>query len=1069
MESNKKNSKTGSVFRLASGDATIRAYENLNQYINDSYTKPPPELTELFGKVPHLGKLAQLLHSLFATTEEKPLSRKSAELAELSTRHLINEYITQTEMSVKADKSLGNAKSMVDYAALLAQNPTDITLARLQILELQRQIDEQASQLQNVLKENRDLEKENEKLNDEKNKLQNKLNLTINQHKDEISQKRYEYSKLEDNKQIVEDQLKLNKDEISRNSKLIESLKDELEVSNKENEACKERIQQKNQMINALRTELKKKEIELEETELRNAKDRELLSTSLLTQSRLFEEKSNSAMRKLARHIKQQKSEIDLLSGANHKATDVIGKQNQLLDKYEEQLETEIENNNTLSQELTDMKEENDQLKEELEDARNEINTGNNELYKLREIVESSIANLAPQYMITEDQLPETCKELASTRIDPETAKTLQKLNATAEGLAKFSTDLIRTGKGNLEFLKDSPIRLSQTEKGDILNEMERINAFLETISYAGIEEDKAVSYLVDPQSKFELDDSPETPLSFVLAAIISKLREFLEGMIGELSTVRNVLPAFDCSDYQLPTAVAEYIQQMQPVFQQLLQVIGSTLHYHGDTQDIFQCLCKYIEESSNLINILDEDVRPLINYSGKVTEMGPHLASVVAEMKEIVDNAELVQKRALTEVMIQADKDKAEFERQIDELNDNSKKQEKVNNSLKKQLEQVAADLQIARNQIEDLNVMKQETDKTIEVNSMNIQALNDTLTRLNNENQRLDTTLKERTKAMEIRMQQAVEKERENGELALQRESQKFTLQAEILEKQISDLQKKLQKEKANVQNAVQMYNAQSIEHQTMIKKLEHDKEDLSTTIESVRQEPAKEIEKLQYKLADAKMKNKELLAEVTRLRQATAANQTQTQTRRSILVNDPSMTSREVSGLDASFAKDDSKFVAQLGEILNSFIEADIKWTRGRVLKTVKALVQNNGKEQKSKPSVWSSWADELLHKTKRKYIGGISDSEMRQQIGDLTIAAANRTKLIDIIQILRDEKTALLKNSEMPELNVGQSLKSLSLIALFVSTINAKKECRSPSRYVKTEASQAAVRSNISMLN
>ena len=1068
MESIRKPAKKESVFRNATERADLRNNIALSNYIQDNYTKPPPELEEIVSDIPHLSKLAENIHNLMATASETPLSRESAELCELGMRHLLNEFKTMKETAIQADSSLGKAKKLVDYAALLAQNPSDITLAKLQIIELQRENQELNNKLNDFKNEIQNIQDENDKMSNEIVKRKNELQRQANNHKDEVSKMKYDYEQLDNLRQSAVDKSKLDVEEINRLKKQLLESRDEAEANEKELDAAKERLKQKNDMISKLRTELKKKEFELQEFQIKKEQDEMNASSEFLTQTRLLEDKNQTALRKLARHIQAQAKEIELLKNANYKATEVIGKQNVLLDKFEDEMANTQFNNDDLNGQLVSTREINEMMQEEIATTQEQLAKANDELSVLRDIIDRSVTNLAPAYVVTQDQLPDICHELAGTRIDPETARVLQRLNSIADALSMFIIKLLRDGTADLEFLKLDPIKIKQPQRSDILSSIEEIRIFLDTISFQSSEEDKVVSYLLHPEENFNFDEDADRSLSAVLTEILTRFREFTAGMIDELNTVRTVLPAFDCKDYELPGAVAEYINQLQPVFQQLLEVIGSTLHFHGDINDIFACLCKYIEESSNMINILDNGARPLIGFNGKIVDIAPRLVEVLAEYKEIVENQDTIQKRQLTESLIAADRDRASYERQIDELNENMVKKERLNTSLQKQLEKVAADLQDARNHIEDLTAQITESDKTNENLSMQNKTSKEAIELLQKHNTRLENTLKERTASYEKRLKDALEQERTMTSETSDREKRRYEEQQLILERKITELNKKLQAEKTKVASTIQLYNEQSQQFQEERRKMSLERSDLSTTIENLRDTPESQaqIEKLQQKLTDAKMKNRELAAEVSRLNGSTQASLNET-------YSPSGIRSRSINGasLSRSSIKEESQFVEQLGSILSRFLQKDVNWNRPRVLKTVEALTQRVElfeKNKEGKQGEWTRWADDLLKHVKPKYIGGITDSEMRQQIGDISIAAGNRTKLIDMIQILRDEKQTLLKITELQKADEQPSMRALSLAALFVSIIQNNNRNSVSTRSIKTPASPAAIKSTLSLL-
>lgn len=1077
MDSPPSPKRGKSRFLMAAEAADLRSNDALTNYLEDSYTKPPPPLVSMFQEVPHLSKLAELIHNLFASAQEKPISTENAVLAEKAICYLIHDYITMKENSAQANQSLGKAKRLVDYAALLAQNPTDITLAKLQILELQRDNQEHTQKIDELCQEIRIHQEENEKMFNEKNQLINELARQANQHKDEISKCKFEYNKLEDARQQATDQTKIDSEEIARLRKLLSDSRDETSSVNREIRELQEQLDAKNARINALRAELKRKEIEFEEFKIKKEKDQQTLSSEFLTQSRIFEDKTNAATKKLARYISNQAKELDTLIEANRRATEVINKQNDLLDRYEESFANAKDNNEMTQQQLLDTLDQLEELRDEHEAQTRAYNQNSQELFKLRDIVERSCSNLAPMLACTPDTLPDACHELGMTRIDPETAATLRTLNASCEGMSRFIVDLLRTGKANLEFLKEKPMKFTSQEKSDILHEVENTRIFLEKCSFADADEEPVVKYMVDPASQFKFEEKDNLPLSNVLAQIIVNLRAFLSKMVDELSTVRKVLPAFDCSDYELPGAVADYVNQLQPVFQQLLNVIASTLHYHGDIKDVFATLCKYIEESSSIIDFLDDNIRPHINFSGKIVDLPQKLLEVLDEYKDIAENVEFTTKKNYNEALIKFDKERATLDRKIDELNDTIVKKERMIQSLNKQLEKLAADLQDANNNNEDLNIQHTEDTKANQVLTMRIQTAEETVERLTKERDRLDQTLNDRTQSYEKRLADALEKERSILGDAAEREKRRYEEQQRLMEAQIKEMSRKLEEYKAAASQVSKLYNEQSLEHQKVMRQMHQERLDLTATVEQLQNEPLsnKVIDDLQAKLADARVKNRELLSELERVKSSS-------RTPRSPMTNLSSFSSSTMpkspqpmkSSMSTTSAKDEVMFVSQLGDILRPFIGQDIAWNRPRVLKTVQALMQRinlleQAKDKKKQKSEWYNWAEETLKAALPKYKGGLTEPELRTQIADICIGSVNRSKLIDMIQILRDEKQSLLEkkaNNEQQKADELATMKAFGLAGLFIAL--TRRQNLNDSRSLKTPPSPPAIRSQISML-
>lgn len=1009
--------KKGSVFQMAAENADVRSTDSLSKYLADSYTTTPPELTELFAEIPSLSKLGELIHNVFLSAEIKDLTPEVSQLCEKATRYLINDYKTQKESSEQASKSLGRSKRLVDYAALLAQNPTDITLAKLQIIELQRENQELQQKMDDISNEIKVQQDECEKLFQEKIELTNKLTQQANEHKNDISKLRFEYSQLADSQQNAIDQSKLAEVQITDLKKLLAAANDDSSSHKREVEELKATIASKNQLINKYRQQLKSKDQQF--SDFKDQKERETLelSTTLMSQNNLLEDKNNAAMKKLARYIKNQAGQIEILTQANRKATTILDKQNYLLDKYEDELVHSSNVTEDLNRKLADLRDENVMLKDRIETQDQNSNKDNEELVKLRGIVEAACLGLAPAYSVTPDQLPSICHELSGTRIDPETAKNLRALNAICDGLGLFIINLLRTGEANLEFLRENPLKFTSTMKSDIKHEIEKTRLFLGTLSYSDATEDKVMKYLLNPEANFDPDFNSDTQLSAVLTEVLRREREFMSKMFDNLEQVREVLPAFDCKTHELPEALSTYLLQMKPVFKDLLSIISSTLHYHGSLSDIFACLCKYIEETSQILQVMDDEIRPLIKFNGKIVDMPQKLIDVLVEYKDTFDNLDTVSKRELTDATIDFEKKKSLLMRENDGLKDKIGHKDKVINSLQKQLEKLASDLEDSKTSESALTMMTDEASKNNKILSSSKQTLEDTISRLNQENQRLEQLLENKQNNYERRLNELIEKERAIQKQTQEREKKRYEEQINVLEKQVSDLNTRIQEEQLQHMTNERNLKKQAQTFQRNMRRLEQDKLDLSTTVEHLQNEPMSNqiIDDLMQKLSDARIKNKELLCEINRLRNTNTSPQVSTRS-----INSPSKTVSQ-SSMSVS---DERTFIDKVGEVLDEFIGKEVTWTKQRVHKTVEAMTEHiknleQSLDKKQQRTLWSQWAEETLKSLDPKYKGGISDNEMRQKLADYCVASGNRTKMIDMITTLREEKSHLLSQVNSPQ--------------------------------------------------
>ena len=841
---------------------------SLKEYVEATYNSNPPQLVDTVQDFPQLQKLAQLIHEELTAGGEGESGQVDLNVIDQAVRHLFNDFYELKYQQDNQDGNDANAKSFVDYTSLLAQNPSDVNIANLQITELKRQINVLKSDCETYKRErkqaNADLDamiQKNAKLNKEKEDLKT-------QNLKEITDYQHQVRELEDKLFNNDGQTHQYGETISQLKSQMRSLEDDLEVSRRENAAIKERLEQKNKLINELRMRIKHGDQKYEQLEQEKAESEMTLSSQLITQRSIQDQKTRAALTKLIKHNKKQSKELEAVIEANHRAASVIEKQEQLLDEYTDRTACYEQDLQTAYEDLNEMREQMDETNGKNGELTSVLESRTEELTELRSIVSDCMDIVGAKHSITQEQLPELINELSMQKIDPETEETLEKLTALTDGLTRLVVQLMRDGNGNVTILKEKqePVLKDSNMKLDILNEIAAIRQDLSRITFSSAEEDPVMRYLDGMEKEIDLNEQTQFSAAAVLAAVSQRFREYADYEIGELVKIRQVLP-FVCSDAELPSAVAQYLLELQPVFQKLLDVISKTLHYHGSTEDIFQCLCKYVEETSNMMTELDDLVRPLIGFSGKIVSMPAVIAEALTDMKAQLDQHRKGVSEELTNSMIQSDKEKSQFKRKITELDDLVHRNQSIIDTLQTQLDKTASQLQESQTSMDDLEEKSQATQRTVEQLKESNQALEITKEMLLKDRERMEETMKQRQDAHSQRMEQAVMNERKLSEEEIERQKKKYEEEIQQLSMQISKTTKKLTLERKKSQEKTVLYNELSHRSREDIRRLTEEKNELAAQLEQTHR-LEKKVTKLRTKLSAERDKSQQLEDTVSRL---------------------------------------------------------------------------------------------------------------------------------------------------------------------------------------------------------
>ncbi|EAY23052.1 hypothetical protein TVAG_182880 [Trichomonas vaginalis G3] len=1028
----------------------VQSNQTQNEFV--SYVKAfcsaiSPSLEDLIQNHEDLSEITQKLQNLLESSKESPIQYEASKAIETALRHIISS-ITEAKEN----------QSVAELSSMLAQHPSDVNIERLKLIELQRENKNlknlNTQKVQEVKLAHQETDIANEKcvaLSHEKEDLENK-------HMLEITNLKAKISSLEEQLAGQTDKDHQMTDSVASIQKRLRETEAQTESIRKQYDEAMNRLKMKNDYINKLQAKIQLSKSEYEQLKIEKSESEMSLSQQIKLQSMDSESKTKNIIAKLTNHIHEQDKQIAQIVEANHNAALIIERQNQLIDEYDAQASSFQMNINEAEGEIENLQQELEEAHSNKDEAQNILDTRTEELARLRNIVSRCLEAVLPKYHVTEAELPDVVRNLASTRIDPETAKNLQDLTALVDSLSRFTTELIRNNHADIKLLQDiqRPVLTDSTLRLDILNEIAEVKQLLKDICYSSAEEDSLCAYIAGFTDKYEMKSTTEAGSGAVLAAICTKLREFTKYEIDELKKVKLVLP-FVCTDKELPTAVSQYLLELQPVFKQLLDVISKTLNFHGTTTDIFQCLCKYIEETSNMINDLDKYVRPLIGYSGKITGLPPVVSQALTELREDLNLHRNGVSKEIMNSKIETEKEKANWKRQVKELQDQVDNSGHVINDLQKQI----AELQnkIKNSEIANNDQQTKSKELTRELDSQ--KETNKTLTaakeQLIQEREQLEQTMKERQDKYETRLNNVLDHQRKLNEEEKARLEKRFKDEINALTNELTVSRGKLKKEQAKVRRITDLYNELQETRSTEKNQNEAEKSTLIMAV-SDSDKQQKRLKNLQAKLEEEKQKNQELTQELRKyttttrsisltssspVRQTSISPVKQTSPSKPVtrdLNNSVSLQMSPSKQTEMSQVTQLSQtainrqkhevevFVGELGEMLNSFIGKEIRWNKQRVIKTVDALIQkveqndNESNQIKNSRSIqmsreWSEWADQVLQKKSPGYKSGITDNEMRIRLNDILALVSPRS--ISVVESLRAQKEILIQQQKQQE--------------------------------------------------
>lgn len=1056
----------------------------ITEYLNER-SEHLPELAEISNFSSDLQEIVLLISNVLNSSKDNFVPSENVFEIERGFRFIVGKLMA---------KNTGNSSN---YMHLLSNRISSDNAIKFHISDLQRKLQDLEFHLRLSSEENREVNVKLDSAFKENVELKQRIMNMENKHKEKIDL-------LQREKMVLDDKYHQSKDISKRCNERIAFLEREVAYSHERIESLtnkvedlKDSLNKKREVINKLNASLANERARFEQLNFAKLESEKAASSEHITQPKVTDDNNRVSFNKLLREYKEQALHLSRVTDANRKAAETIIRQQQILDEFESEVQCVIEENSDLKGELEDVRAAHKEVSSEMDKVKILLENRTEELTELRNIVSDCLETLAPTYATTLNRLPETVRLLASKRTDPQTLSVLEKYSSYLGGLTLFVTQLLRGEKPDIKLLRDRNafISIDHNLRLDILSELSRIRHFCETNLYPSNSDNNVINYLLD----FKEEDIPNTPdinIAVVLSYCCARLRRFAENQIEELSHVRDVLPSVDCSPEELSSAVAQYLLELKPVFNQFIEITGKTLKYHGSTNDIFACLCKYVEETSVVMTELEEKVRPIVGYSGKIANLPAFLVQVFNSEKERPAN---VTNRDLTDSLVQADKEKSAFIRKIDELQDSIKMKENINNNLRAEIQKINEQLLVFRGENKKLYDKNTENERLI----CELYMIKDNLEHKNNylvdEEEKLRDIMEKRKNSYEDRLNQTIEDQRKLREDEKSRLEKRYTEQLEVYKEQLERTSEKYLDEKNKNQDLVNMYNEAQKQTQIVRQELESRRIELENELEKARKSPElkKRVKYLENQLSEAKYKNKQLIEEKNRISSMNNygslklgsctgshsimdsssynCNTSLSSSNTSLRGNytNTAIGSQKMHTPARARAELD-QFITNLGTELNEYFNEvqDYSWSKSRVLMAISAMVRKLKEVEAISPdsirsnsallrsaqnnSDWIEWADEMLKSTYRHYTIDMSEDEKRARIEDLLNSSIGGDRLINIISNLRDQKkllSSLVPHDGTTPRNQEPKMKSLLSSILFVSIlVNYVKSSRNRPRFV-----------------
>ncbi|EAX89280.1 hypothetical protein TVAG_222340 [Trichomonas vaginalis G3] len=915
-----------------------RAFNMLRDLLQTNFPDAPPETMNIVKDSPMLTKLAELSKTLLLSAATNILGEEKVNLVDLAIRHMLNEYSEDIIASKGASLALNSSKQ------------DELHKTKLELSMLQEENKDLKDRILALEEHAQSCQAELESVRVEKEKaLQNKLILAAKK-RNEMSLKNAEILNITDQLLATQNELRITMDKNTRLNSQIKDLESEITKITQEKQQILDKSKQKSSTIRELRTQVENNKIISEQLE----KAKSELNSMNKKQS--IEDTYRMASAKMQDVVKNLNEEIIPLRQSRDEALVLLQKQMLLIKKYESSLELQDDKIRLLNakiSELTDTINQNDDLIQE-------SNENHAELEDLRQLVIDCITAFQPNYIITAEQLPETISSLCHndptvlTRdIDFESSELNSNHSESVnliDSLTKFCLDLIN-GKVDLKHFTSSysPIVVDENLKLDAMSKLNQIREdYLQIID--NNEEDPIIGLL--NKKDFNIQNQNELSISLISTNCASKVLELSKKSLEALYPAKRQIPLI-CSNEDLPSEISRFVIDTKTGLEKLVKQIMTVVHIDSNSLNEIDTIKVFVDICSKLIQDLDQKVRPILGFAGKVVE-------IPSQIGEYIDGL-LKREEEKIEVI------KKENSLKIKELNSKLADVKQTNEALNDKLRKIAFELRTVFNELEKTRKQNSALTEQLEVATDRIEIEKGENTKIQERQNQYVSVIK--SLQSEVKRQEALLKERQ--EVNERRIEQMLENERQLRFDEVDALKRKQKAELSELQNQVGRKREKLSEIKVSLQKLREEKEETEHALKMKITELEQENESTIRMAEDNDVLCKSRIEELMQL-------------------------NTELEGKVKSLA-----LLSQRNSpALRSSFRTD---------KNIQTEKDKAG-EGKGDASKWKEWAKDLVVKriSGRQTNRELPDEELMRKISDVVFNMGNQKKLVQIVEDLRQQK-------------------------------------------------------------
>lgn len=996
--------------------------KELNSFLEKNYPNEPPQFENLLIRFSTLDTLSMLTMSAIRSLSNNEIEDEMCSKLEIAIRTLIYQSNFQNTTDASNDQnakfSLSNPKRNHNEIQILKTENDDLKKNRSR---LEEEIESLKEEVQQKVDENRNLNSIIVQNNEEKFKLQTEI-LSLNDTIDKQSEKEAFHETNEKGLNDEISQLKTEKGE------LINKIADLKQViSNKNEKISQIELDQKKLQLtihnekafsSKLQAEL---DIQGQSTEKRN----QLLDLVNESQKLLNESRLDNLM--LVSKSKSLESYIDqLLNLAEELET--------RLAMLEEDKDVSLNQIDALNEKVKELTLENTQQLETNSNMEKELHFLTESIEKFEHQTGFSIHDIESVF-----KMKNSLSGIPQNFAKPEKVEELEKVIVS---LLKYIHNLIATQENTLPLLNTSDSFIQdENVRENILSSIEDIKV---TFSLAGHEEgiqlldtilsnSESINKVVDDLSKD--DKFGELAAVSVLCSANTNLRHLLDSAHKSINEIESLLP----SEYQSENkfdSITRYINDSIELNTQISNAIDQC-PFEIDQNDA----SAFIEAINQLLYELNDKLCEPFKLSLDLSKIPTSIQNYVRKLSIVIDNLQNDDNQEQTTVV------NTTIEQLQNELKQAQEEIERDRNAYYKELSKLHDEIASSKCQIEDYQSQKTVLEENLDALK---DKYDDTYRRLKVlETQRDDliNLCNNRKKSFSLRKKSIMENEKQNYELQLAREKEKFQLEKSKLTEQLNKKIEKIKLLKKSNKDSQALYESELSKQAAKFSDLYQQfivlKEDFKKQQDEQEKKYKEQMSQLEERVTKSLLVSHD--DELSINSTITFIENTPTKSIFSTPIKStPMSTTLDSLASPRMKTPEIERFVARIGHVLSKHTNDNVPWTRSKILTTLERLVaridelENNSPKQantsfitpKKLPSNanddntlkfsmstikqlndWQKWANDLAIVLKLKPVP--STAELQTALRDLLLGSNAKCKLVQSITSLRDQKKIMKK--------------------------------------------------------